>query len=173
MSVAVSPSIAALRMDSRARGNDGWTAPAAQCSAAVYHQFDFFLGDWDTYDVADSTKIVARNHVTRMLDGCAIREVYEQGDGMSGESFSMYDAARHVWHQSWVTNRGELLLMDGGLEGANMVFTQTMTTNDSTSPRVRGTWIPQSGSVRETVVSSTDGGKTWTPVFDIVFRPHR
>jgi hypothetical protein len=146
--------------------------PAAHCTAPQYHQFDFFLGDWDTYDVADSTKIVARNHVSRMLDGCAIREVYSQNDGMSGESFNLYDAARHVWHQSWVTNRGELLLLDGGLRGRNMVFTATQKGSGGSTTLIRGTWIPLNGSVRETVVASTDGGMTWKPQFDIMFRPH-
>lgn len=147
--------------------------PASHCAMPVYHQFDFFIGDWDTYDVIDSTKIVARNHVTPMVGGCAIREVYEQSDGMSGESFSTYDASRHVWHQSWVTNRGELLLLDGGLRGANMVFTAAEKRSDGKSSLIRATWIQQHGSVRETAVRSSDGGKTWTPVFDIVFRRHK
>lgn len=158
---------------SRAMAQADSTTPASHCTTPVYHQFDFFIGDWDTYDVSDSTKIVARNHVTRMVGGCAIREVYEQSDGMLGESFSTYDAARHLWHQSWVTNRGELLLLDGGLRGANMVFTAIEKGSDGKSSLLRGTWIPQQGSVRETAVRSVDGGKTWTPVFDIIFRPHR
>src|SRR6185312_7989697 len=148
-------------------------SPAAHCTTPAYRQFDFFRGDWDTYDAADSTQIIARNHVTRMLDGCAIREVYTQNHGLSGESFSMYDSSRHVWHQSWVTNRGQLLLMDGDLKGADMIFTATVTAGDGTLSLLRGTWIPQHGSVRETAVRSTDGGKNWKPVFDIVFRPHR
>jgi hypothetical protein len=104
---------------------------AAPCAAPQFRQLDFWAGDWDTYDVSEPTKVVARNHVTPMLGGCALREVYEQSDGLVGESFSAYDAARGVWHQSWVTNRGTILLLDGRLEGG------------------------------------------WTPVFDIVFRPHR
>lgn len=149
------------------------TTTSPHCTAPVYHQFDFFIGDWDTYDVTDSTKIVARNHVSPMVGGCAVREVYEQNDGMRGESFSTYDASRKVWHQSWVTNRGELLLMDGNLRGADMVFTATEKQKDGRSSLLRATWIPQHGSVRETAVRSTDGGRTWAPVFDIIFRPHR
>lgn len=142
------------------------------CTTAKYRQFDFFTGDWDTYDFTDSTKIIARNHVSRMLDGCAIREVYDQYDGMHGESFSMYDAARDVWHQSWVTNGGKLLLMDGGVQGTSMIFTGTVKEANGKSSLLRGTWTPQHGSVRETAVTSADGGKTWKPVFDIIFRPH-
>ena len=35
---------------------------------------------------------------------------------------------------------------------------------------VRGTWKPENGGVRETAVTSTDGGRTWKPWFDLVFR---
>ena len=66
---------------------------------------------------------MARNRVTVVLGGCAVREVYEQADGMVGESLSLYDASRRRWHQSWVTNRGSLLLLNGGLEGERMVLT--------------------------------------------------
>jgi hypothetical protein len=95
--------------------------PPASCAAPEFRQFDFFAGDWDTYDVADPSKLVARNRVTVVLDGCAVREVYEQGDGLIGESLRIYDASRRRWHQSWVTNRGSLLLLNGGLEGERMV----------------------------------------------------
>ena len=37
----------------------------------------------------------------------------------------------------------------------------------------RAVWIPQGAEVRETAETSTDGGKTWKPKFDIVFRKHR
>jgi hypothetical protein len=146
--------------------------PSDACSAPEYRQFDFFAGDWDTYDVSDSTRIVARNHVTSMLDGCAIREKYVQSDGLHGESFSTYDAARRSWHQSWVTNRGTLLLLDGGVVGGRMVLTATEHAPDGSSSLLRGVWWTKGKSVRERAERSKDGGATWSPVFDIVFWPH-
>jgi hypothetical protein len=128
-------------------------APAAECSAPEYRQLDFWVGDWDTYDMADTTKAVARNLVTSILGGCALHEDYRQGDGLEGESYSLWDAARGVRHQSWVTNRGGLL--------------------HDTLALLRGTWWPEGRNVRSTAARSKDGGKTWAPVFDIVFRPHR
>jgi hypothetical protein len=145
---------------------------AASCAGPEFRQFDFFLGDWDTYDVADSTKIVARNRVTSILDGCVVRELYEQTDGLVGESFSLYDASRRRWHQSWVTNRGSLLLLEGGLEGDRMVLTAAERASDGTSSLLRGIWRRTGSGVRETAERSTDGGKTWKPVFDILFRKH-
>jgi len=147
-------------------------APPA-CAAAEYRQFDFFVGDWDTFDVGRPDSVVARNHVTPMLGGCAVRERYAQRDGLVGESFSAYDAGRRVWHQSWVTNRGALLLLDGRLEGGRMVLSATDRAADGTASLVRAAWWREGTTVRERAERSRDGGKSWVPLFDIVFRPHR
>lgn len=37
--------------------------------------------------------------------------------------------------------------------------------------RPRGVWKPEKGGVRESAVTSADGGKTWEPWFDLMFRP--
>jgi hypothetical protein len=147
--------------------------PTDACVGAEYRQFDFFAGDWDTYDVGVPETITARNHVMPMLSGCALREVYEQRDGLRGESFSTYDASRSLWHQSWVTNRGQLLLLDGQLEGDRMVLIATEREKGGASSLLRGVWWREGANVRERAERSRDGGVTWTPVFDIIFRPHR
>ena len=117
--------------------------------------------------------VLVGDTVTPMLGGCAVREVYVQNDGVQGESFSAFDAARHRWHQSWITNHGSMLLLDGKIESGRMVLTATDYDKRGDSSLVRGIWIPQRGSVRETATRSRDGGKTWEPLFDIVFRPHK
>lgn len=143
------------------------------CSAPVYRQFDFFAGDWDAYDAQAPDKVVARNTVKVILDGCVIHEDYRQDDGLHGESYSLYDAARKVWHQSWVTNRGELLLLDGGMQGDRMVFKGVERKAGKPDVLVRVAWYRQGHGVRETAERSLDGGKTWTPAFDILFKPHK
>jgi hypothetical protein len=143
------------------------------CAGVEYRQFDFFVGDWDAYDVGVPATITARNRVTPMLSGCALREIYEQRDGLRGESFSTYDASRGQWHQSWVTNRGQLLLLDGRLEGDRMVLTAREQEKGGPSPLIRGVWWREGTTVRERAERSRDGGATWTVVFDIIFRPHR
>jgi hypothetical protein len=148
------------------------TGPAP-CTDPEYRQFDFFAGDWDTYDIESPTKVVARNRVTIDLGRCVVREVYQQTDGLVGESFSLYDSTSGTWHQSWVTNHGGLLLLDGGLEDNRMVLTAKEKTADGTSSLLRGIWWREGKNVRERAERSKDGGKTWSPVFDIVFRPHR
>jgi hypothetical protein len=148
-------------------------AKTAPCSAPPFQQFDFWVGDWDAFDVGKPTIPVARTRVTRILDGCVLLEVYEGANGHIGQSFSIYDASRKVWHQSWVTNRGELLIIEGGIRAGDMVLSGADRTKDGKTRKVRGTWKPVEGGVSEAAVSSTDGGKSWKPWFDLVFRPHR
>ncbi|HEX7731174.1 MAG TPA: hypothetical protein VF415_00900 [Rhodanobacter sp.] len=152
--------------------------PGTHCDAPVYRQFDYWLGDWDTYRVDKTGKVppgadsVARNRVTAILGGCVLHEVYRRADGYTGESFTIYDATRHVWHQSWVTNEGELLVAEGGRQGKAIVLTGAARDAQGTQLQ-RVSWTPQGDGVRETAMQSRDGGKTWAPLFDILFRPHR
>ena len=142
------------------------------CSTSEYHQFDFWIGHWDTFEVSNSTKVIAHNRVESMLDGCAIREVYEQADGLVGESFSVYDSSRHVWHQSWVTNRGHLLTLEGGMNDGQMILTGNDVTEGKTR-LLRGIWSRAGDGVRETAEVSNDNGKSWAVLFDITFKPAR
>jgi ketosteroid isomerase-like protein len=148
------------------------TAPA--CSAAENKQFDFWIGDWDVTEAATGAH-AAQVRVERILDGCVLLEQYQDPGGLKGHSFTIYDASRQVWHQSWVTNRGQLLTLEGRLnEGRlnedGMVLSGKFLSPDHKENLVRGTWKPESAGVRETAVTSTDGGKTWKIWFDLMFR---
>jgi hypothetical protein len=155
-----------------ARAVSADSSTAGPCAASVYQQFDFWIGDWDAFDVngsiVGSPIKVAHARVDRILDGCVLREDYQGADGHKGQSFTIYDAARKVWHQSWVTNRGELLVIERKSEAGAMVLTGE---DHAKGVIVRGMWKPENGGVRETAVTSSDGGKTWKPWFDLVFRP--
>jgi hypothetical protein len=143
------------------------------CSAVPFHQFDFWIGDWDAFNVDKPDLPVARARVTRILDGCVLLEVYEAASGVTGQSFSLYDASRQVWHQSWVTNRGNLLVIEGGIQAGAMILSGADRGKEGEQRLVRGTWKPVEGGVQETAVRSIDDGKTWAPWFDLVFRPHK
>jgi hypothetical protein len=145
---------------------------SAACDSPEFHQFDFFAGDWDVFDMGSPT-VTARNTVTPMVGGCALREVHQQNDGMVGESITIYDRARGVWHQTWVTNRGELLLLEGGLVNGRMVLTAATKESDGTTGLIRGTWWAEGNVVRQLAEGSKDGGQSWSQLWDIAFRPHR
>jgi ketosteroid isomerase-like protein len=160
------PIVATLAAQPSALASD--TKP---CSAPEYHQFDFWAGDWEAFDLDDHNTKVAHNRVDRILDGCVLLEDYRQKDGTHGESFSIYDATRKVWHQSWVTNHGVLLTIEGKMQNGEMILSGSDRTTDGKERQVRGVWKAIDGGVRETAVRSTYGGKTWSPWFDLMFRP--
>lgn len=140
------------------------------CSTAEYHQLDFWIGDWDVFEVDKPGVTSAHVRVDLILDGCVLHEQYEDPTGSKGESFSVYDATRRVWHQTWVTNHGRLLTIEGNFAGGQMVMQGADRTVDGKDRRVRGVWKAVPGGVRETAVTSMDDGKTWQPWFDLMFR---
>jgi hypothetical protein len=73
---------------------------SAPCASPAFHQFDFWIGDWAVFDVESPAK-VAHARIDSILDGCVIREDYQATDGHQGQSFTIYDTARDLWHQSW------------------------------------------------------------------------
>jgi ketosteroid isomerase-like protein len=138
------------------------------CSAPAYRQFDFWLGEWDVFEEGGS-KAEARATITSIQSGCGLREQYEGVSGSSGESLSMYDPSPAEWQQTWLSNRGQVVFIHGTLQGDAMILSGT---DDSGGGHrlVRGVWKPESAGVRETAERSSDGGKTWTPWFDLSFR---
>ncbi|MGN6191968.1 MAG: hypothetical protein ACTHM4_07470, partial [Rhodanobacteraceae bacterium] len=70
------------------------------------------------------------------------------------------------------TNRGDLLLLDGGMQGDRMVFKGVERKVGKPDALVRAVWYRQGDGVREAAERSLDGGKTWKTEFDILFKPH-
>lgn len=140
------------------------------CSAAEYRQLDFWIGDWDTFE-ADSPDgpSIARARVGTIAQGCGIHELYEQKDGLIGDSILSYDPVRKQWQQTWVTNRGSLMVLWGNFKDGALVLEGESHLHDGTSVMQRITWKAQGKGVRESAVLSKDGGKTWLPAFDVLF----
>src|ERR1700758_4481159 len=67
----------------------------APCSSPEYRQFDFWVGDWDVFE-KDAATSIAHVRVDRILDGCVLREHYEDKTGAVGESFTIYDTGRKL-----------------------------------------------------------------------------
>ncbi len=150
-------------------------APAtANCSAPEYHQLDFWLGDWDTLDSdsKDRTTSIARTHVDPIAAGCAVHELYEQIDGLIGDSILSYDPVRKQWQQTWVTNRGAIMAIYGSFKGGALILEGETHLRDGSTIHQRITWKAEGKGVRESAVMSKDGGKTWKPAFDVLFVKH-
>ena len=144
----------------------------AACQAPEHRRLDFWAGDWDAYDVDAPARVAARVEVASILGGCVLRERYAGVDGLEGESYTIYDAARGVWHQTWVTNKGQLLEIEGRFAGDTLTMEGVITAKDGGKTRIRASWKPENGGVRETAQTSSDGGVSWQPLFDMRFVPH-
>lgn len=147
------------------------TPAPARCSATEYRQFDFWLGDWDTFEAEDPNGAsIARAQITSPVSGCALHERYEQSDGLVGDSILNFDPVRRQWQQTWVTNRGSIMVLWGELRDGALVLEGEVHLHDGTTALQRITWRTEGDGVRETALLSRDGGETWTPAFDVIFR---
>lgn len=144
------------------------------CDAAEHHQLDFWIADWDAFD-ADSPNgpPVARTHVDRIAQGCGLHELYEQEDGLVGDSILSYDAARRQWQQTWITNRGSLMTIAGTFSDGRLVLEGEVHRGDGGVAVQRISWHAEGDGVRESALISRDQGKTWSPAFDVIFRRHQ
>lgn len=147
------------------------TPPAARCSAAEYRQFDFWIGDWDAFETeAPNGPSIARAVITPIVNGCALHERYEQSDGLVGDSILSFDPVRRQWQQTWITNRGSNMVLWGELRDAALVLEGEVHLHDGATVMQRITWRAEGDAVRESAVLSRDGGASWEPAFDVLFR---
>jgi hypothetical protein len=163
----------ALALLAAAASTAGAAPTTPNCSAPEYHQLDFWLGDWDTVDweSKDHTTSIARTHVDAIAAGCAVHELYEQTDGLIGDAILSYDPVRKQWQQTWVTNRGAIMAIYGNFKDGALVLEGEMHRQDGKTHQ-RITWKAEGKGVRESAVMSKDGGKTWTPAFNVLFVKH-
>jgi hypothetical protein len=137
-------------------------APA--CARTEYRQFDFWIGTWEVFN--PQGRKAGTNTIDSILAGCALHERWQNGGPGAGGSYNMYDRVTG-WHQTWVDNSGQLLLLDGGLEGESMVLSETSMNPRGQKMTTRITWTPfTADGVRQFWEVSTDSGSTWTVAFD-------
>lgn len=130
-------------------------SPAAGCVDPLYHQLDFWLGDWNVMG--------ARNDIRSRLGGCIVEENWAGSE--RGTSFNMYDAQAALWTEVWVDTDGNNLVMHGGWNGTRMVLESTLG-----NIRRRLTLVPnRDGTVRQLSEFSTNAGATYMTNFDFTY----
>jgi len=109
-----------------------------------FHQFDFWVGDWDVYSNDGKMTHYGTNLVTRVAKDCLVMEHWASDTGSRGYSMNFYDAVTGKWRQVWVAN-GHMIDYEGGLnEDGAMVLEGTIHyyLQDVALP-FRGTWTPK------------------------------
>jgi len=135
----------------------------AGCTSSEARQFDFWVGDWDVADAQG--KVVGRNRIVTLHDGCVLQESWTGKGGFTGTSLNAWDVERKEWHQTWVDNGGGVLKLDGTFAGGRMVLRgESIAEGRKVVQRITWTPLPD-GRVRQLWESSADGS-TWTVAFD-------
>ncbi|MEL7451222.1 MAG: hypothetical protein AAFN78_18565 [Pseudomonadota bacterium] len=137
------------------------------CSTEHYRHFDFWLGEWDV-TAAGATEPTGSNVIASRHGGCVVLEQYTAG-AFTGMSINFYDGVTKRWHQSWMSNAGAAVHLQGGLDenGAMVLSDEGLTVNRVTGTVNRITWTPsKDGTVRQLWEQSADDGGTWKVVFD-------
>lgn len=144
------------------------TAAHAACEAPEHHQLDFWLGRWD---VLSDGAVIAESRIERSPEGCAIVERYRERDGFTGTSLNFHDPLLHRWRQSWVDSRGGVGEFVGEPGEGRMAFTGETHRPDGTRVMRRMTLSTLAdGTVRQHSLASVDGGATWKPHYDFIYR---
>jgi hypothetical protein len=150
------------------------TQTAAQsdsCTAPEHRQFDFWIGDWEVFDLSSGSKgqLAGTNRVVKLLKDCVIQEHWEGSGGGQGSSFNSYFELDKKWHQTWVDDSGFRLELEGEFKDGQMLL-EGRTPGPTAGKTVqRITWNLVNGNpdeVRQFWQQSRDDGKTWMTAFD-------
>jgi hypothetical protein len=139
--------------------------PPTPCSSPKASQFDFWVGEWN---VSWNDTLRGTNKIVKMYGNCTIHENFsDPNSNFLGQSWSVYNANRDVWEQTWVDNQGAYIALSGGMVGDSMILaTAERTVPEKMSPtgKVINRMIffnIKKDSLDWSWEASTDGGKTW------------
>jgi hypothetical protein len=141
------------------------------CCYPEARQFDFWLGKWEAY--GPEGQLAGTNMIVALQDSCLIQENWtSKGGSFTGTSYNFYDSKSKQWRQLWIDNQGGSLRLKGAFENGSMVLSSEELPNKENKPQTdRITWTPQKdGSVRQLWETTVDRGKTWTVVFDGLYK---
>ena len=130
-----------------------------------YRKFDFWVGEWDVYSQGQK---IAESSITNTNGDCGILENWRPNGSNGGNSISYYDTADEKWKQNWVSGGGVSHYeepenyTDGNMQliaKGNGVWYKMVYTHDK-----------EKDTVRQTMESSSDEGKTWTMIFNGLYK---
>ena len=145
-------------------------------SDEVYRQFDFWIGDWEVYNLKG--KKSGDSRISLILDSCVILEEWTSitlpnGFVYRGKSMNTYDASAQQWQQNWTDNvGGNTHYVKGKFEDNKMVFeTVPFAVSKDTMAIMRLTFFNLgSAKVRQFAQISKDNGATWATQYDLEYR---
>jgi len=135
----------------------------------LYHQLDFWVGDWKVYD-SQKTTLQGENTIQKDLDGCSVTENWRGSTGGIGKSLFYVDNKTKSWKQVWVTTNAnqpmgqkEKTMISYAKD--SVVFQGTYPYNEKTITDRTILSLLSSGDVRQEILISADGGNSWRTTF--------
>lgn len=129
-------------------------------------EFDFWIGEWD---VSAKGQKMATSSIQLILGSCVIFENYTNG-GYTGKSFNYFDSTTGKWHQTWVDAFGGSVEFTGEFKDGAMRLEGESHQLNGTKSLQRMTFTPiDKDKVRQFGETSTDGGKTWSVSYDLLY----
>lgn len=158
-------SVAALMMSSSAIAQP----EAPSCDDEIYRAFDFWLGDWEVFDINGNK--AGDNRISSQENGCLLLEEWTSAQGDTGQSYNFYDTGLEKWRQVWVSVHGTIDY-SGGLngDGAMVLEGETAYRTGVVAP-FRGTWtLQEDGSVRQHFEQYDAEKEEWIDAFIGIYR---
>jgi hypothetical protein len=91
----------------------------SNCSGEAYHQFDFWLGNWNVYDTTG--KMVGQNDIVALQGNCILQENWTSSNRQfTGSSYNYYNSSDSTWNQLWIDNSGGSLELKGEFVNGTM-----------------------------------------------------
>jgi len=136
--------------------------------SAENRQFDFWIGEWEVRSPEGT--VAGRNSITVENGDCWLHEHWSGALAGSGESVNFYNPTTKQWHQTWTDDQGAMAEFDGDFHDGAMRMEGYRQGPDNVRIPARLTLTPlPDGRVRQLGENSTDGGKTWTVLYDLFY----
>jgi hypothetical protein len=146
---------------------------SSSCADSAFHALDFWIGNWDVTTPAG--RPAGKSRVERISEGCAVLERWygagNAGGAFIGTAIHVYDLKTRAWRQFWVDNRPAITEMRATVVGGVFTYSWTVTNPQGQETLQRYTLARDGDGVRQVGTTSTDGGTTWKPSFDLRYRP--
>jgi hypothetical protein len=148
-------------------------ANAHPCAAdPKFHAFDFWIGEWDVQPTGATRGPIGSGStsiVEAQLEGCVIQENWLPIGGVgAGKSFNIFNTTTRQWEQYYVDSRGTITHYTGTFQPDGSLRFEA--DQFGSANKLRMTFFNEGPSqVRQFGQISTDGGKTWSVMFDLTY----
>ena len=132
-----------------------------------YRQFDFWIGDWEVKNPQD--QVVGSSVIELTSGDCLILENWTGASGVVGKSMNYYSLYDSKWHQIWVGSGGIPIDFIGNydVEEKAMRYTAKGIGQNGAEVDFKLTFYHLTDDhIRQHWEQSSDGGETWTTLFD-------